>query len=64
MPGRVVAVPVREGDAVELHQPLVILEAMKMENAVTATADGTVASVLVGPGAQVQRGQLLVEIVD
>jgi biotin carboxyl carrier protein len=64
MPGRVIAVSVREGDEVELHQALVVLEAMKMENAVTATGDGTVMSVLVRPGAQVQKGDLLVEIAE
>ncbi len=64
MPGRVIAVPVREGDTVELHQPLVVLEAMKMENAVAAPGDGTVQSVLVRPGAQVQKGDLLVEIAE
>jgi 3-methylcrotonyl-CoA carboxylase alpha subunit len=61
MPGRVLAVPAREGSAVELHEPLVILEAMKMENAVTASAAGIVAAVLVKPGQQVQKGDLLVE---
>jgi excisionase family DNA binding protein len=62
MPGRVLAVPAREGNAVELHEPLVILEAMKMENAVTATAAGTVARVLVRSGQQVQKGDVLVEL--
>ena len=64
MPGRVIAVAVHEGDRVELHQPLVVLEAMKMENAVTATADGVVTAVLVRPGGQVQKGDLMVEIAE
>ena len=64
MPGRVIAVPAIEGATVELHEPLVILEAMKMENAVTASVAGTVAAVLVRPGIQVQKGDLLVEVVE
>ena len=64
MPGRVIAVPAREGAVVELHEPLVILEAMKMENAVAASSVGTVAAVLVRPGQQVQKGDLLVEIAE
>jgi biotin carboxyl carrier protein len=39
-----------------------VLEAMKMENAVAASAAGTVAAVHVRPGQQVQKGDLLVEI--
>jgi acetyl/propionyl-CoA carboxylase alpha subunit len=62
MPGRVVAVPAHEGASVELHEPLVILDAMKMENAVTASAAGTIGRVHVRPGQQVQKGDLLVEL--
>jgi acetyl/propionyl-CoA carboxylase alpha subunit len=62
MPGRVIAVPAVEGARVELHEPVVVLEAMKMENAVATSAAGTVAVVHVRPGQQVQKGDLLVEI--
>jgi acetyl/propionyl-CoA carboxylase alpha subunit len=62
MPGVVLAVRVREGEAVEAHQVLLVLEAMKMENAVTAPADGQVARLLVRPGQAVQRGDVLVEL--
>jgi excisionase family DNA binding protein len=62
MPGRVIAVPAVEGARVEVHEPVVVLEAMKMENAVAASATGTVAVVHVRPGQQVQKGDLLVEI--
>jgi len=62
MPGRVIAVPAREGAVVEEHEPLVVLEAMKMENAVTATAPGTVGTVRARVGQQVQKGDLLVEL--
>ncbi|MEO7118588.1 MAG: biotin carboxylase N-terminal domain-containing protein [Candidatus Limnocylindrales bacterium] len=62
MPGQVLAVRVSEGDKVEAGQTLVVLEAMKMENAVTAPAAATVASVMVTAGQQVQRGDTLVEL--
>jgi excisionase family DNA binding protein len=62
MPGTIVGMRVREGDAVEAGQVLVILEAMKMENTVTAPAAGTVARVAVEPGRQVGRGEILVEL--
>ncbi|HWH23521.1 MAG TPA: DUF3182 family protein [Candidatus Limnocylindria bacterium] len=62
MPGSVIAVHVSEGDAVEQGQPLVVLEAMKMENAVPAPAAGRVERLLVEAGQQVSRGQPLVEL--
>ena len=62
MPGTILAVEVRPGDRVEAHDVLVVLEAMKMENAVTAPADGRVERVLVKPGQSVQRGDPLVEL--
>jgi acetyl/propionyl-CoA carboxylase alpha subunit len=62
MPGVVLTVRVTDGDRVEAGDVLVVLEAMKMENAVTAPAAGTVDRVLVQPGAAVQRGDGLVEI--
>jgi biotin carboxyl carrier protein len=62
MPGNVLGVRVKEGDAVEAGQVLVVLEAMKMENNVPSPAAGTVARVLIAPGQQVQRAQTLVEL--
>ncbi len=62
MPGTVIAVPVHEGEAVELGQVLVVLEAMKMENAVHAPTAGRVGRVLVTPGQQVQRTETLIEL--
>jgi biotin carboxyl carrier protein len=58
----VVAVKVAEGDAVEPGQPLVVLEAMKMENELAADQVGTVAAIHVSPGETVDGGQVLVEI--
>jgi len=62
MPGRVIAVRVAPGGAVGAHQPVVVLEAMKMEHAVVAPGAGTVTRVAVAVGDQVQRGDLLAEI--
>ena len=62
MPGNVLAVHVKEGDAVAAGQVLVVLEAMKMENNVSAPAAGQVARVLVNPGQEVQRAETLVEL--
>jgi acetyl/propionyl-CoA carboxylase alpha subunit len=62
MPGQIVAVLVSSGDTVERGQPLVIMEAMKMELRVAAPHDGTVARVLVSEGEAVERGQTLIEM--
>jgi acetyl/propionyl-CoA carboxylase alpha subunit len=62
MPGKVVAVLVAVGDAVEPGQPLVVLEAMKMESTLAAEVAGTVAALPVTAGATVGAGDLLVEI--
>jgi biotin carboxyl carrier protein len=62
MPGRVVAVHVRPGDRVEPDAPLVVLEAMKMENEFRATAGGVVVEVGVSVGQAVNAGDLLVVV--
>ena len=54
MPGKVIAVDVAEGDAVTAGQRLLVLEAMKMEHALTAPFDGTVTELNVSEGGQVQ----------
>ncbi len=59
--GRVVAVPVTAGDKVAAGRPLVVLEAMKIEHALTLPAAITVKAVHVARGAQVSPGQMLVE---
>lgn len=61
MPGLVLRVLVVPGQAVTPGQGLVVLEAMKMENELRATAAGTVKSVLVVAGAPVDKGKLLLE---
>ena len=64
MPGTIVAVKVTEGDAVAAGDPLVVMEAMKMELAVTAPIDGVVTSVPVQVGDTVTAGQTLAVIAD
>jgi 3-methylcrotonyl-CoA carboxylase alpha subunit len=64
MPGRVVAVHVQPGDRVEPEAPLVVLEAMKMENEFRAITGGVVVEVRVSPGQAVNAGDLLVVIAD
>jgi len=62
MPGRVISVRKAAGSAVEAHQPIVVIEAMKMEHAVAAPIDGVLVSLHVAEGQQVQRGDLLGEV--
>jgi acetyl-CoA/propionyl-CoA carboxylase biotin carboxyl carrier protein len=59
MPGKVIAVRVAAGDLVHAHEAIVIIEAMKMEHAVIAPADGTLTSLEVSVGQQVERGDLI-----
>jgi acetyl/propionyl-CoA carboxylase alpha subunit len=62
MPGRVVAVRRRAGEAVAAHEPVVVLEAMKMEHTISAPLAGTVTALHVEAGDQVQRGDVLAEV--
>ncbi len=59
MPGTILSVNVKPGDAVKAGQVLMVLEAMKMENEIMAGCDGTIASVEVAQGASVETGALL-----
>lgn len=60
MPGTILKVNVKIGDAVKAGQAVVVLEAMKMENEIVAPQDGTIASVNVSQGASVNNGDVLV----
>jgi biotin carboxyl carrier protein len=60
MPGRVVRVLVATGDEVQARQPLVVVEAMKMENELSAARAGRVKDVQVRDGMPVEAGRLLV----
>ena len=62
MPGRVIAVDVRQGQDVTKGQKLLTLEAMKMEHTLTAPFDGVVTQLAVASGAQVQVEMLLARI--
>ncbi len=64
MPGLVVKVEVEEGDLVEAGQGVVIVEAMKMENELKATAAGVVSRIHVAAGEAVEQDQILIDLVD
>jgi len=59
MPGLVLRIFVKEGDAVNKGDNLLILEAMKMENIIKAPADAIVKTVKINPGDKVEKGQIL-----
>ena len=62
LPGMVVAVKKNVGDKVKAGEVVMLIEAMKMENEITATKDGTVVAILAPKGTQVQVGTALFEI--
>lgn len=62
MPGLVVRVSVAPGDQVAAGQGVLVMEAMKMENELRATAAATVRSVRVTPGTAVEKGTVLIEL--
>jgi len=62
MPGMIVRVQVTEGEVVQPGQGLVVMEAMKMENELRATAAGAVRRVHVAAGTAVEKGALLLEM--
>ena len=62
MPGMIVRVAVQVGDVVQAGQGLVVMEAMKMENELRATAAGTVKAVLAVAGTAVEKGAVLLEL--
>ncbi len=59
MPGTVVSVAVEQGQRVDAGQPVLVLEAMKMQHTVRAPGAGTVTEIDVQPGAQVAAGEVL-----
>ncbi len=62
IPGQVLSVSVSVGEQVRSGQKLLVLEAMKLENSITATMDGTVDEILVKEGDVVNQGQTLIVI--
>ncbi|MDO9547646.1 MAG: biotin/lipoyl-containing protein [Candidatus Marinimicrobia bacterium] len=62
LPGLILKIHVKPGDAVKAGQNLVVMEAMKMENDVQAPGDGSVKSILIKEGDSVIEGDVLIEI--
>lgn len=62
LPGVVLSVPVNVGDVVKASDTVLVLEAMKMENAIHAGRDGKIASIAVNQGDSVLEGNLLLTI--
>ena len=62
LPGVIIAVKVNVGDAVKAGQEVAVLEAMKMENSIEATHDGTVTAIHVAKGDSVLEGAPVVTI--
>ncbi len=61
MPGLIVKINCSEGDEVAQNQPIVVMEAMKMENDIKSPLNGTIKSIAVGEGDSVNKGQVLIE---
>ena len=62
LPGVIIEVSVKEGQAVKAGQKVAVLEAMKMENEIQAECDGTVTAIHVAKGDQVVEGSKLISI--
>ena len=62
MNGRVVAILVKQGETVAAGQPVLTLEAMKMEHVHAAPTAGTISAIHVSDGEQVTTGKIVVEI--
>jgi biotin carboxyl carrier protein len=62
MPGLVLDIMIEPGQEIEKGTPLLILEAMKMENVLKSEGDGVVKSIEVAKGAAVDKGQVLIEM--
>ena len=62
MPGLVVEVLVKEGQAIKKGETVIVLEAMKMENSLKAAADATVKKVIAVKGAAVEKNEVLVQM--
>ena len=61
MPGLILEINVSVGQEVKINDPLLILEAMKMENSFLSPRDGIIKSIAVEKGNAVEKGQLLIE---
>jgi biotin carboxyl carrier protein len=61
-PGKILDIMVKEGDAVKAGQPVILLEAMKMENELASPASGVVSQIHAEKNASVESGQPLLTI--
>lgn len=61
MPGLILDISIKNGEEVKENQPLLILEAMKMENVLTSPRDGIIKNICCARGDAVEKTQLLVE---
>lgn len=62
MPGKVVELLVKEGQEIAAGTPVIIIEAMKMENEIATQSDGVVAEIMVKPGETIMSGQPLIRL--
>ena len=62
IPGNIIRVLVKEGDEVEEKQPIAVIEAMKMETNILATAKGTVEKIYISEGQQVKAGEMVAKL--
>lgn len=61
MPGLIIDLKVKDGDTVKAGDPLLVLEAMKMENIIKSPGEGTVKSIKISKGDSVEKNQVLIE---
>ncbi len=64
MPGKIIEIFVKEGDVVKANKPLLIMEAMKMENEMRAVADVKIKQICVKQGDSVESGSVLIKFED
>lgn len=64
LPGVIISIALKAGDAVSVGQEACILEAMKMKNSIKSTRSGKISAVRINPGDHVQHGQILFEFSD
>jgi len=62
LPGTIFKINVKKGDAVKKGDPVLVMEAMKMENNILAEKEGTIKKIVVKEGDAVLQGDLLIEI--
>lgn len=64
MPGKIIEIFVKEGDIVKANKPLVVMEAMKMENEMRATRDVKIKEICVKQGDSIESGAVLIRFED